>query len=226
MRHYFSIISGDGMTASLMLTVETSLVTLLLHLAAGISAGYFFTCKRNLVISVADTIITLPLVFPPIATGFLLLMLLGRNGVIGAPLSAVGQEIIFSKSGVFIASFIAGLPLVCKSVQAAVEGMNPSLVEAAWTLGKNRFQTYRSVVLPTISRALIAGLILSMGRSLGEVGITLILGGNIIGKTETVSLAVYNAVFEGNFEKAAVLSLMLGVVSILLFYALRKFSRS
>jgi molybdate transport system permease protein len=226
MVHYLQVLSGSGIAAPLMLTAETSVVTLLLHLAAGVTAGYFFTCKKNPFISFADAIVTLPLVFPPIATGFLLLLLLGRNGLIGSSLLSSGTAIIFSKSGVFIASFIAGLPLVVKSVQAAVEGVNPSLIEAAWTLGKNRLQTYRFVVLPSISRALIVGLILSLGRSLGEVGITLMLGGNIIGKTETVSLAVYNAVFEGNFEKAALLSVLLGAVSIALFYALRKFSKT
>ncbi len=81
-------------------------------------------------------------------------------------------------------------------------------------------------MLPAIRHALLTGLILSLGRSLGEVGITLMLGGNIIGKTETVSLAVYNAVFEGNFEKAALLSFMLGLISLIMFYALKKISNT
>jgi molybdate transport system permease protein len=225
MKHCLDIVSSRGMADILILTAETSLVTLVLHCISGVVSGYFFTRKRSVFTFLADALITIPLVFPPIATGFLLLLLLGRNGLIGKALLSSGSGIIFSKTGVFIASFIAGLPLVVKSVQAAVEGVNPSLCEAAWTLGKNSFQTYRFVVLPAIRNALLCGLVLSLGRSLGEVGITLMLGGNIIGKTETVSLAVYNAVFEGNFEKAAVLSVLLGGVSIVLFTLLKRFGK-
>ena len=226
MEQYLEIIFSKGMADPVMLTVETSAVTLILHLVAGVISGFFFTREKSFFLFIADVLITLPLVFPPIATGFMLLLLLGRNGLLGAPMLLVGSEIIFSKSGVFIASFIAGLPLVVKSVQVAVENLNPSLSEASWTLGKSRLQTYRFVVLPSIKPALLAGLIFSLGRSLGEVGITLMLGGNIIGKTETVSLAVYNAVFEGNFEKAAILSALLGIISIALFYALKKISNT
>jgi molybdate transport system permease protein len=210
----------------LILTLKTAAITLTLHLVAGVISGYLLTKGKSFFGFIADAVITLPLVFPPIATGFLLLLLLGRNGIIGQPLLAMGSEIIFSQSGVFIASFIAGLPLVVKSVQAAIAAMNPALSEAAWTLGKSRVQTYLFVVLPAIRHALLTGLILSLGRSLGEVGITLMLGGNIIGKTETVSLAVYNAVFEGNFEKAAFLSFMLGIMSFAMFYALKKVSNT
>lgn len=226
MEHYLNIIFSKGMVEPIILTIETSVITLALHLVAGVISGFFFTRKKRFFAFIADVLITLPLVFPPIATGFMLLLLLGRNGLLGSPLLTLGLEIIFSRSGVFIASFIAGLPLVVKSVQVAVENLNPSLSEAAWTLGKSRVQTYRCVVLPSIKPALLSGLIFSLGRSLGEVGITLMLGGNIIGKTETISLAVYNAVFEGNFEKAAILSTLLALISIALFYALKKISKS
>ncbi len=226
MEKSIEILFSKDMIEPLMLTLKTAVITVILHLAAGVMSGYLLTGKKGLFSVIADAVITLPLVFPPIATGFLLLLLLGRHGVFGTPLLAMGYEIIFSRSGVFIASFIAGLPLVVKSVQAAVAGMGNSLAEAAWTLGKSRLQTYIFVVLPTIRYALLTGLILSLGRSLGEVGITLMLGGNIVGKTETVSLAVYNAVFEGNFEKAALLSMLLGIISLAMFYALRKISHT
>ena len=221
-----SMLLWQDIEAPVILSLKTAAITLPLHLAAGILSGYLLTGKKKLFGTFADAIITLPLVFPPIATGFLLLILLGRTGWIGASLQALGPEIIFSRNGVFIASFIAGLPLVVKSVQAAIAEMSPSLPEAAWTLGKSRFETYLFVVLPAIRHSLFTGLILSLGRSFGEVGITLMLGGNIIGKTETVSLAIYNAVFEGNFEKAAVFSLLLGVISFAMFYGLKKISKT
>jgi len=226
-----SMLVWQDIVAPVMLSLKTAAITLPLHLATGVLSGYLLTGKRSFFGSFADVIITLPLVFlplvfPPIATGFLLLILLGRNGWIGAPLQALGTEIIFSRNGVFIASFIAGLPLVVKSVQAAIAEMSPSLPEAAWTLGKSKFETYLFVVLPAIRHSMFTGLILSLGRSFGEVGITLMLGGNIVGKTETVSLAIYNAVFEGNFEKAAVFSILLGILSFAMFYGLKKISKT
>ena len=222
----FSTLFRQDITEPVMLSLKTAAITLPLHLAAGILSGYFLSGKKSVFGIIADAFITLPLVFPPIATGFLLLLLLGRNGWIGSPLLALGTEIIFSRNGVFIASFIAGLPLVVKSVQAAIAEMNPSISEAAWTLGKSRFKTYLFVVLPAIRHSVFTGLILSLGRSFGEVGITLMLGGNIVGKTETVSLAIYNAVFEGNFEKAAFFSILLGIISFAMFYGLKKISKT
>lgn len=216
--------SLDGLGA-LKLSLNTAAVTLALHLVTGVFAGYFLTGKKTILRSIADTAVTLPLVFPPIATGFLLLMLLGRNGIIGRPLQSAGIETIFSTTGVYIASFVAGLPLVVKSVQSAIETMDRKLLEASWTLGKSRTETYIRVVLPHIRHALFTGLVLALGRSFGEVGITLMLGGNISGKTETMSLAIYNAVFEGNFEKAALLSLILAVISLGMFATLKKISR-
>lgn len=224
MEKCISMLSLRELADPVMLTLQTAVITLILHVLAGVVSGYFLTGKKSVFGFIADALITLPLVFPPIATGFLLLLILGRTGLIGSSLQKIGVEIIFSRSGVFIASFTAGLPLVVKSVQSAIAAMSSSLSEAAWTLGKSRVQTYFFVVLPSIRHALFTGLILSLGRSLGEVGITLMLGGNIIGKTETVSLAVYNAVFEGNFEKAALLSTLLGILSLAMFYGLKKIS--
>ncbi|ABB24399.1 molybdate ABC transporter permease subunit [Pelodictyon luteolum] len=212
----------DGIAGPLELSLSTAAVTLVLHLAAGVLAGYFLTGRRSVFQTIADGIVTLPLVFPPIATGFLLLLLLGRQGIIGQGLQALGTDIIFSRNGVWIASFIAGLPLVVKSMQTAVEGMPPSLSEAAWTLGKSRLHTYLFVILPAARNALLTGLVLSVGRSLGEVGITLMLGGNISGKTETVSLAIYNAVFEGNLDRALILSGLLALFSLSMFHLLKK----
>lgn len=220
-----SFIGENDAAGPILLSLGTAAVTLILHLMAGVLAGFFLTGRKTFLRTLADTAVTLPLIFPPIATGFLLLLLLGRNGIIGRPLQSAGIETIFSTTGVYIASFVAGLPLVVKSVQSAIETMDRSLLEASWTLGKSRTETYIRVVLPHIRYALLTGLILSLGRSFGEVGITLMLGGNISGKTETMSLAIYNAVFEGNFEKAALLSLILAVISLGMFAILKKISR-
>ena len=131
-------------------------------------------------------------------------------------------DVIFSLPGVILASFVAGLPLMVKPVEAALRGDVKRLAEISHVLGKNRWQTFWLVLLPNIRRNVAAGWFLALGRSLGEVGITLMLGGNIIGKTNTLSLEIYNAVFSGEFERALVLSAIIGVFSLSIFIALKK----
>ena len=209
----------------IVLSVKVASLSLILHLTFGTLLGYLLSLERMPFRGVLDIFVTLPLVFPPIAIGFFLLLLLGRDGWLGSWMStALGLELIFSFWGVLLASFIAGLPLIVKPVQSAIESSAKNLREAAYTLGKNEWQTFVFVILPTIKKSLIAGLILAFGRSLGEVGITLMLGGNIVGKTDTISLAIYNAVFDGDFHTAVIMSAILGTISIGVFFALRRLS--
>lgn len=155
-----------------------------------------------------------PLIFPPIATGFLLLYILGRNGVLG---KALNLQIVFSFSALVIASFLAGLPLFVKPVQSALESLPKSLIEAGQSLGKNRLEIALFILIPNVFKSVVSALVLALARGLGEVGITLMLGGNIVGKTDTVSLAIYNAVYDGENERALILSLILVVLSLVLF---------
>lgn len=219
-----TILSQEEGIDPIVLSLKAAAITVLLHLFFGVLFGYILSKETIRFRGVLDAAITLPLIFPPIATGFVLLLVLGRNGVLGSYLEKVGLEIIFSQTGVFIAAFISGLPLVVKPVQSAIESMGKTLREASYALGKSELKTFLYVVLPNIKKVILAGLVLSLGRSFGEVGITLMIGGNIIGKTETVSLAIYNAVIEGNFDKAVILSVLLAVISLGIFYSLKKLS--
>jgi molybdate transport system permease protein len=165
-----------------------------------------------------EALITLPLVFPPIAIGYLLLMVLGRGNAVGAALyHQFGFEVVFSVWGVLLAAFISGLPLVVKPILSAIESGTEDLLEASYTLGRGKWFTLWYVLIPSIRRSIIAGVTLGVGRSLGEVGITLMLGGNIIGRTETLSLAIYNSVLEGDFPRATRISILLGAASIVIF---------
>lgn len=176
--------------------------------------AYFLAFYKGKFKAIFEAIVMFPLIFPPIATGFLLLYLLGRNGIIG---KALNLEIVFSFSALVVASFLAGLPLFVKPVAAALESFPKSLIEAAQSLGKNRFQIAVFIMLPNIFKSVLAALILAIARGLGEVGITLMLGGNIVGKTDTVSLAIFNAVYDGENERALILSLILVFLSVVMF---------
>lgn len=211
--------------ASLALSLQVAGVVLLLFLVFGIALGYLLSQPIPLR-GLLDAVISLPLVFPPIAIGFFLLMAFGRHGVIGGWLhQTLDWDLVFSFQALVLASFVAGLPLVVKPIQSAIEGSARDLVEAAYTLGKGRLETLILVVIPVVRRSIVAGLTLGVGRSFGEVGITLMLGGNIIGSTETLSLAIYNRVLDGDFDCAAKLSVLLGLVSLSLFFLLRRLGR-
>lgn len=218
---FLGILTEPQTIGPLRLTVSVLAVSGLLHLLSGILLGYYLTSGKSTLRTMVDFLVTLPLVFPPIATGFILLMLLGRAGLIGRHLPA---DIVFSFPGVVLASFVAGLPLMVKPVVAALQGDVKRLAEASRVLGKNDWQTFWLVLLPTIKRSVASGWFLALGRSLGEVGITLMLGGNIIGKTNTLSLEIYNAVFSGEFERAFVLSAVIGAFSLSIFIALKRLS--
>ena len=181
----------------LLLSAKTLAITFVLLLFLGLGAAYFLAFYRGRFKAVLEAAVMFPLIFPPIATGFLLLYALGRNGVIG---KALNLQIVFSFSALVIASFLAGLPLFVKPVQSALESLPKSLIEAGQSLGKNRFEIAVFILIPN-----------------GEVGITLMLGGNIVGKTDTVSLAIYNAVYDGENGRAFILSVILVVLSLVLF---------
>lgn len=180
----------------------------------GLALAYFLAFSRSKFKVVAETIVTFPLIFPPIATGFLLLYLLGKNGIVG---KALNLEIIFSFKALVLAAFIASLPLFVKPVASALSSLSKSLSEAAYSLGKDKFQTAIFVLFPCVAKSVAAAFILAISRGLGEVGITLILGGNIIGKTDTISLAIYNSVYDGRIDQALALSLVLVMLSFILF---------
>lgn len=198
----------------LLLSAKTLAVTFVLLLFLGLGAAYFLAFYRGKFKAVLEAAVMFPLIFPPIATGFLLLYVLGRNGVIG---KALNLQIVFSFSALVIASFLAGLPLFVKPVQSALESLPKSLIEAGQSLGKNRFEIAVFILIPNVFKSVVSALVLALARGLGEVGITLMLGGNIVGKTDTVSLAIYNAVYDGENGRALVLSVILVVLSLVLF---------
>ncbi|AJB46091.1 molybdate ABC transporter permease [Campylobacter fetus subsp. testudinum] len=197
-----------------LLSTKTLFISMFLFIFIGLPITYFLAFRRGKMKTIAEVMVMFPLIFPPIATGFLLLYLLGKNGLIG---KFISLEIVFSFKALVIAAFLAGLPLFVKPIQSALESFPKSLIEAAQSLGKNRFEIAIFIIFPNIFRTILSSLILALARGLGEVGITLMLGGNIIGKTDTISLAIFNAVYDGENEKALLLSIVLVVLSLSMF---------
>ncbi|WP_321400616.1 ABC transporter permease subunit [Maridesulfovibrio sp.] len=217
-----AILSDSSTLTPLALSAKVMAVAGVLQLTAGVPLAFWLSRSKGMFHNFVDTAVTLPLVFPPVATGFVLLFLLGRRGPAA---DLFGDSIIFCFPGLVVAAFIAGLPLLVKPVQAALKSAEAAkLHEVAAVLGKSETTIFLKVLLPCARRAIIAGTLLALARSIGEVGMTLMLGGNVIGRTNTLSLEIYNAVFNGEFERAAVLSSIIGIASITMFTALKKFS--
>lgn len=208
------------------LTAEIAAATFVIHLVLGTGLGWALALPRWPGRTLLDMLVTLPLVFPPLALGFFLLLLLGRRSPVGGLLDAqFGFSFIFSPAGVLLASVVAGLPLVVKPIEAAIANVSRSLGEASRTLGRTEWETFLFVVMPNIKAALTAGLLLGTARSLGEVGMTLMLGGNIVGRTNTLSLEIYNAVFNGEYPRAFAVSVLLAIASVAVFLLMRRVSR-
>jgi molybdate transport system permease protein len=165
--------------------------------------------------SLLETAVALPLVLPPVATGLILLKLLGRRGWLGGwAHAAFGWDIAFTWRAVPVALGAAALPLMVRSFRVALEGVDPRLEQVARTLGGGELRVLRTITLPLAQRGLLAGLVLGFARALGEFGATVVLAGNIPGETSTLALALYRAVELGRDDQA----LRLLLVSIVLAY--------
>lgn len=209
----------------LLLSFKTVGFSLALFIVLGIPLSYLLSKETLPYKWLWEALVTIPLVFPPIAIGFLLLLLLGKRGWIGSYFYAFDIRFIFEFKGLVIAGFIAGLPLMVKPLQSAIEAFPKAITEAAYMSGKSKLQTFMWVVLPCIKSSVMATLLIASARALGEVGITLMLGGNIVGKTDTISLAIYNAVFDGDYNLALVLCSVLICISIIVFIGLHYFQK-
>ncbi len=199
------------------LTFKTVSVTFILFVVIGIPVAYMLSLKKFKFYWLLDSFVTLPLIFPPIAVGFFLLLLLGKHGFIGEFFSQFNISFIFTFYGLVIAGFIAGIPLMVKPLQSSIEMFPKSIKEASYISGKGKFVTFLLIILPNIKKSLFACLIIASARAMGEVGMTLMLGGNIIGKTDTMSLAIYNAIYDGDYKLAMILSIILVIISLTFF---------
>jgi molybdate transport system permease protein len=204
--------------------LKTCGICLLLHLLFGLPLALWGSRSRSILCRSVSFLVTLPLVFPPIALGYLLLRFLGRNSLIGDVLEqCCGIRVVFSEIGVVMAAFVVGLPLVVRPLQAALKSENIiRLEQAARVTGCGPLKTFFFVTLPLIRTSLASGLLLGTARASGEVGVTMMLGGNISWKTNTLSLEVFNRVSRGELEEASQLCFLLAITGLILYVVLEK----
>ncbi|MFA5684343.1 MAG: molybdate ABC transporter permease subunit [Lysobacteraceae bacterium] len=186
-----------------------------INLVLGVALGALLARRRFPGRELLDTVFTLPLVLPPTVLGYYLLVLVGRNGPLGAWLQdSFGINLVFTWQAAVIAAAVASFPLVFKPARAAFEGVDRQLEQAARTLGVSEAALFFRVSLPLAWRGILAGLLLAFARAMGEFGATIMVAGSIPGQTQTLSIAIYEAVQAGNDGRANLLVLVSSLVCI------------
>jgi len=199
------------------LSLRVATLSTILAGLTGIGLAWLLARRRFPGRPLLESVVILPLVLPPTVVGFYLLLRLGHSGPLGKALEAAGLEIVFAWRAAVIAATVASLPLVVKAVQAAFESVDPRIEAAARTL-RSAASVFLTVTLPLAWRGILAGLILAFARGMSEFGITLMLAGSIPGRTQTLPLAIYDAVQANDLAQANALALVtIGIVSALLF---------
>jgi molybdate transport system permease protein len=178
--------------AAIILSLKVGITATLLSLPLGFAAAYLLTFREFRGKTVVDGILNLPLVLPPVVVGYLLLLLLGKNGWPGSLLDAAGIRIVFTWRAAVLASSVVGFPLLVRSIRIGMEGIDEKLIQASRTLGAHWYDTLFTIIAPLSFKGLLAGSSLMFARSLGEFGATIIVAGNIPGVTRTIPLAIYD----------------------------------
>jgi len=199
---------------AIQLTLVVSAVAVLSSLPVAIAIGWTIAKKQFPGKSLLEVIINLPLVLPPVVTGYLLIVTFGRQGLLGGFLESIfGIRFVFDWKGAALASAVVGFPLLVRPIRLAFEQIDDRLIQAARTLGANPWDAFFTIALPLAKSGIYAGIILAFARSMGEFGATIMIAGNIPGETQTISLMIYSQLDSPNGIR---LSIRLVVASILL----------
>ena len=206
----------DPIWFPLVITLKIATISTFAVALIGIIISYILARRDFRGKMIADSLVTLPLVLPPTVTGYLLVVLLGKNGYLGSILyNITGWTILFTWEAAVIAAFVVSLPLMVKTTTAAIEAVEREFEYAAFTLGRKELETALFITLPLAKKGILAGIVLSFARAVGEFGATLMVAGNIPGRTNTMSISIYSAFQAGNSDLANMLVIILVVMSLL-----------
>ena len=203
----------------LLLSLRVAGIATALSFLAALFVAWRLARRRGPLPALLDALCTLPLVLPPTVLGYYLILVVGRNGLLGPALRDLGLQLIFSWQGAVVAATVVVFPLLYKSARAALEQVDPHLENAARTLGASELRILLTVSLPLAWKGIFAGLMLAFARGMGEFGATLMVAGNIPGKTQTLALAIYDAFQAGNDALATLLVLVTSGLCVMLLMA-------
>ncbi|WP_298682719.1 molybdate ABC transporter permease subunit [uncultured Methanomethylovorans sp.] len=206
----------DQVWFPLYITLKISLVSSLIVAILGTLISYILARREFVGKWLVDVLVTLPMILPPTVTGYMLVVLLGKNGILGKVLfDLTGIRLLFTWQAAVIAAFVVSLPLMVKTATAAIEAVDRELEYVAYTLGRNELETALFITLPLAKKGILAGIVLSFARAVGEFGATLMVAGNIPGRTNTMAISIYSAFQGGNSELANTLVIILVLMSLI-----------
>lgn len=194
-------------------TVLMAMLATALMLPFAIGVGWLLARRTFAGKALLETLVSLPLVLPPVATGLLLLWLFGQRSPLGQALDAIGIEVVFTWKAVVIAMMVVSFPLVARSVRSGIEQVDRRYEDLAATLGATPFRILRTITLPLASKGIIAGALLGFSRALGEFGATIMVAGAIPGQTQTLAVGIYTFVETGREQAAWGLLLLSAVLA-------------
>ena len=211
------------MTESLSLSFQVAAVATLLAAVFGVLFAEALSRRPFPGRDLVDVLITAPMVLPPTVLGYNLLVLIGRSSAIGRAFeAATGTSIVFTKTGAIVAALVGAFPIVVKSSRAALEAVDSDLLRAARTLGAGPVRTFLTVRLPLAQRGIVAAVMLAFAKSLGDFGVTLMIAGNIPGRTQTAALAIYDAIQSQRDEEAVAMVVILTGTALVTLYVVNK----
>jgi len=211
---------------SLRLSLQVASVATVFVIVIGIGIAYILALKNFRGKEMLDILFTLPLVLPPTVIGYYLIVLFGRNGLLGYYIYTwTGFSIMFTWYAAVLASFVVALPLMIKTTRAAIESIDKNLINASYTLGHSELATVFNIILPLAKKGIIAGTVLSFARAMGEFGATLMIAGNIPGKTATMPLAIYSSASSGDWSTANIMVIFFTIISGGFLYIANRFSK-
>lgn len=194
--------------------MKTAVTATCLVFLLGIAAAWLLSGYRGKFDGILDSLLTLPMVLPPTVVGFFLLVTFGRHSPLGNLLYFMGIKIIFSWSATVIAASVVAFPLMYKTSRAAFEQIDVNILNAARTLGVQEWKIFWKITVPLAWPGIAAGTVLSFARALGEFGATLMVAGNIAGRTQTIPIAIFFEAEAGNFDKAGAWVIIIFIISI------------
>ncbi|KUK65427.1 MAG: Molybdate ABC transporter, permease protein [Desulfotomaculum sp. 46_80] len=208
----------------LWISMRSSACATLITLVFGVAAAWFVAAYSKKTKGFIDSILTLPMILPPTVVGFFLLLIFGKNGFIGGLLEKFNIEIIFSWAAIVIAASVVSFPLMYRTVRAAFEQIDSNILDAARVLGASEFRLFYKVAVPVAWPGIAAGTILSFARSLGEFGATLMVAGNIPGRTQTIPVAIFFAAESGEMDKAYLWVALIFIISLIVMVLMNYWS--
>ncbi|RCW76897.1 molybdate ABC transporter permease subunit [Saliterribacillus persicus] len=210
----------------LFLSLRVALTATFFAFIIGVPIALYLQRSKSRFASILETLVTLPIILPPTVLGYYLLVLLGRQSYIGEFLeNTFGISLVFTPTGAVIAALIVSIPFMIKSATTAFGNIDPMMVQSARLLGRTEWNIFFTILMPLAWRGMLAGITLAFARAIGDFGATLMVAGSIPNQTQTMPLAIYDALLAGDRELANILVLIMTVVALLLLFAINRLEK-